>query len=115
MDTSTWQSFGVDGNRDGRHSPYDPADAIPAAPRYLRASGAPDDLRAALFANNHADWDVAQVLAKAAEYRPAPTTVARRAPSTSAPRQCARYSPTAVWSSAPRSARTCAAAVSTRC
>ena len=38
---STWQSFGVDGNRDGRRSPYDPADAIPAAARYLRASGAP--------------------------------------------------------------------------
>ena len=36
---STWQSFGVDGNRDGRRSPYDPADAIPPAARYLRASG----------------------------------------------------------------------------
>lgn len=49
---STWDSYGVDGNRDGRRSPYDPADAIPAAARYLRASGAPQDYRAAVFAYN---------------------------------------------------------------
>jgi hypothetical protein len=66
---STWDRFGVDGNGDGRRSPHDPADAIPAAARYLRASGAPQDYRAALFAYNHADWYVAQVLAKAGEYR----------------------------------------------
>ena len=54
---------------DGRTSPYEPADAIPAAARYLRASGAPGDYRAALFAYNHADWYVAEVLAKAAAYR----------------------------------------------
>ena len=45
------------------------ADAIPAAARYLRAAGAPDDYHAALFAYNHAEWYVAQVLAKAAAYR----------------------------------------------
>jgi hypothetical protein len=66
---STWDRYGVDGNRDGRSSPYDPADAIPAAARYLRASGAPADYRAALFAYNHADWYVAEVLAKASAYR----------------------------------------------
>ena len=66
---STWDSYGVDGNGDGRTSPYDPADAIPAAARYLRASGAPGDYRAALFAYNHAEWYVADVLAKAAVYR----------------------------------------------
>ena len=70
--TSTWDRYGVDGNDDGRTSPYDPADAIPAAARYLRASGAPRDYRAALFAYNHADWYVAEVLAKAAAYRGAP-------------------------------------------
>ena len=69
---STWDAYGVDGNHDGRRSPYDPADAIPAAARYLRAAGAPGDYRAALFAYNHADWYVAQVLAKAAIYRGAP-------------------------------------------
>jgi hypothetical protein len=46
-------------------------DAIPAAARYLRASGAPADYRRALFAYNHADWYVAQVLEKAGEYRAA--------------------------------------------
>ena len=70
---STWDSYGVDGDRDGRRSPYDPADAIPAAANYLRASGAPQDYRAALFAYNHADWYVAQVLALADRYRGAPT------------------------------------------
>jgi hypothetical protein len=66
---STWDRYGVDGDGDGRRSPYEPADAIPAAARYLRASGAPADYRAALFAYNHADWYVAEVLAKAAVYR----------------------------------------------
>jgi hypothetical protein len=69
---STWDRYGVDGDDDGRRSPYDPADAIPAAARYLRAAGAPEDYRAALFAYNHADWYVAQVLGKAAAYRGAP-------------------------------------------
>ena len=68
---STWDSYGVDGNGDGTKSPYDPADAIPAAARYLVASGAPDDYRKAIFAYNHAVWYVNQVLAKADQYRSA--------------------------------------------
>src|SRR5262245_15256518 len=68
---STWDRFGVDGDGDGRKSPYDPADAIPAAARYLAASGAPGDYRAALFAYNHAGWYVNEVLAKADAYRAA--------------------------------------------
>jgi hypothetical protein len=70
---STWDSYGVDGNHDGHTSPYDPADAIPAAARYLRASGAPGDYRRAIFAYNHADWYVADVLAQADKYRGAAT------------------------------------------
>jgi len=66
---STWDRYGVDGNHNGHTSPYEPADAIPAAARYLHASGAPTDYHAALFAYNHADWYVAEVLAKAATYR----------------------------------------------
>ncbi len=31
---ATWRLFGVDGDRDGRTDPLDPADAIPAAARY---------------------------------------------------------------------------------
>jgi hypothetical protein len=69
---STWDGFGVDGNRDGRRSPYDPADAIPAAASYLQANGAPGDYQRALLAYNHAQWYLDQVLAKAAEYRAAP-------------------------------------------
>jgi hypothetical protein len=66
---STWDRYGVDGNRDGRRSPYDPEDAILAAARYLRASGAPADYPRAIFAYNHADWYVAEVLAQAELYR----------------------------------------------
>src|SRR4051794_28834346 len=66
---STWDRYGVDGNHNGRSSPYEPADEIPAAARYLRAAGAPADYHAALFAYNHADWYVNAVLAKAAAYR----------------------------------------------
>src|ERR671916_341036 len=41
--SSTWGSMGVDGDGDGWKNVYYPADAIPAAARYLVASGAPDD------------------------------------------------------------------------
>ncbi len=77
---STWDSYGVDGNNDGRKSPYDPADAIPAAARYLRASGAPADYRRAIFAYNHADWYVADVLAQAETYRGASTGASTTSP-----------------------------------
>ena len=40
-------------------------DAIFTAARYLRASGATRDLPAAIFAYNHADWYVAEVLLRA--------------------------------------------------
>ena len=73
---STWHQYAVDGDGDGRRSPYDPADAIPTAARYLRDAGAPEDYRAALYAYNHADWYVAEVLAKAEQYRGAPSASA---------------------------------------
>jgi len=66
---NTWDRYGVDANHDGRRDPHDPADAIPAAARYLRASGAPADWRRAIFAYNHAGWYVDQVLAQAKRYR----------------------------------------------
>ncbi|WP_422647329.1 NlpC/P60 family protein [Actinoalloteichus caeruleus] len=49
-------------------SRYDPHDAIHAAALYLCDSGAPDDLHAAVFAYNRADWYVAKVLAQAQTY-----------------------------------------------
>ncbi|HMS62195.1 MAG TPA: lytic murein transglycosylase [Solirubrobacteraceae bacterium] len=62
---STWASYGVDANNDGRRDPYNPVDAIFAAARYLRAAGAGEDLRRAIFAYNHADWYVNDVLRRA--------------------------------------------------
>ena len=59
---ATWSAYGVDGDGDGRRNPDDPADAIPAAARYLRANGAPADWYGAVFAYNHADWYVRDVL-----------------------------------------------------
>ncbi|APU15293.1 C40 family peptidase [Actinoalloteichus fjordicus] len=49
-------------------SRYDPHDAVHAAALYLCDSGAPDDLYAAIFAYNRADWYVAKVLAQADTY-----------------------------------------------
>jgi Transglycosylase SLT domain len=66
---STWTTYGVDGDGDGRRDRWDAADAIYAAARYLRASGAPGDYRAAILAYNHAGWYVAQVRRWAARYR----------------------------------------------
>ncbi len=64
----TWQRYGVDGNGDGRRDVYDPADAIPAAARLLRANGAPADMERAIYAYNHADWYVKKVMDCAAAY-----------------------------------------------
>jgi murein DD-endopeptidase MepM/ murein hydrolase activator NlpD len=62
---SSWKSFGVDANSDGKKDPYNPVDAIFAAARYLKAAGADTDLRKAIFAYNHADWYVDSVLMRA--------------------------------------------------
>jgi hypothetical protein len=72
---STWDSYGVDGNADGNRSPFDFEDAIPAAARYLQASGAPADWDSALFAYNHAGWYVAEVQRWAERYRGAATSL----------------------------------------
>ena len=61
----TWKEYGTDANRDGRKDPFNPVDAIFAAARYLRAAGADQDLRRAIFAYNHADWYVESVLMRA--------------------------------------------------
>ena len=62
---ATWRAYGVDGNGDGRADPYNPFDAIFAAARYLSAAGYGNDMRAAIFAYNHADWYVRSVLLRA--------------------------------------------------
>jgi hypothetical protein len=65
---STWQAWAVDADGDGRRDPYDPADAIFTAARYLAASGAPGDWRRAIYAYNHAGWYVRDVWAHAQHY-----------------------------------------------
>ena len=65
---STWKAYGVDANEDGRKDPYNPLDAICAAARYLRAAGGQEDLRTAIFAYNHADWYVDEVILYARQY-----------------------------------------------
>jgi peptidoglycan hydrolase CwlO-like protein len=66
---STWETSGVDGNGDGVANVMDPEDTIPAAARYLKAGGAPQDWYRALYSYNHADWYVKKVLAVAEAYR----------------------------------------------
>lgn len=64
----TWASYGVDANGDGRKDPYNPVDAICAAARYLRAAGGTERLREAIFAYNHANWYVEDVLELTRQY-----------------------------------------------
>ena len=63
---SSWTSFGVDADGDGRKDPYSIPDSVFATARLLRYLGAPADWRAAIFGYNHAWWYVDEVLAKAA-------------------------------------------------
>jgi Transglycosylase SLT domain len=65
---SSWEAYGVDANNDGRKDPYNPVDAICAAANYLDAAGASEDLSTAIFAYNHADWYVDEVLLYARQY-----------------------------------------------
>jgi soluble lytic murein transglycosylase-like protein len=64
----TWASYGVDANGDGVADPNNPEDAIYAAAAYLKAAGMPADTYGAIFAYNHADWYVEEVLANAGCY-----------------------------------------------
>jgi len=77
---ATWAAYGVDADGDGSRDPADPDDAIYAAGRYLAASGAPGDWYRALFAYNHADWYVQQVLALADSYQGACTLTVEAGP-----------------------------------
>ena len=61
----TWAAYGTDANKDGRKDPYNPVDAIFAAARYLKAANYENDVRAAIWAYNHADWYVDSVLLRA--------------------------------------------------
>ena len=68
---STFVAYAVDGDGDGIANIQDPADAIYSAARYLCAWGAGlggQSLYAAIFAYNHADWYVREVIQLAIAY-----------------------------------------------
>jgi len=65
---ATWATYGVDANGDGVKDPNDPEDAIFAAAGYLATAGMPGNTYEAIFAYNHADWYVQDVLAAAGCY-----------------------------------------------
>ena len=60
-----WAQYGVDANGDGFKDPYNPADAIFAAARYLRAAGGDENVRAAVYSYNHSQAYVASVMLRA--------------------------------------------------
>src|SRR5438093_2902513 len=65
---STWLRWGVDANRDGVADPWNPDDAVFSAARYLAAAGGTTDLYRGVYAYNHADWYVREVLSLADLY-----------------------------------------------
>ena len=64
----SWPPFGVDADGDGVKDPYSIPDSIFATANLLHASGAPGDWHAALFAYNHAEWYVDEVLENAKRF-----------------------------------------------
>ena len=62
---STWRRYGVDATGSGTRDPYNAADAIFAAARYLAAAGAKHNLPQAIFAYNHSHAYVRSVLLRA--------------------------------------------------
>jgi murein DD-endopeptidase MepM/ murein hydrolase activator NlpD len=65
---ATWMEYGIDANGDGIADPWNPADAIYSAARYLAANGASSNLYDAVYQYNHADWYVNEVLGIAQLY-----------------------------------------------
>jgi murein DD-endopeptidase MepM/ murein hydrolase activator NlpD len=65
---STWMRWGTDADGDGVADPWNPDDAVYSAARYLAAAGAHEDLERAIFAYNHAQWYVDDVMELAAVF-----------------------------------------------
>ena len=60
-----WKQWGVDAGGSGYMDPYDPADAIFAAARYLSAAGGSAHIRTAVYAYNHSQAYVESVMLRA--------------------------------------------------
>lgn len=72
---STWQRYGVDATDSDVADPYNAADAIFSAARYLDAAGASTNLPAAIFAYNHSTAYVESVLLRAELLSGVPSTL----------------------------------------
>jgi hypothetical protein len=62
---SSWARYGVDATGSGYEDPYNPADAIFAAARYLAAAGGAQHIRAAVYSYNHSAAYVEAVMLRA--------------------------------------------------
>jgi hypothetical protein len=65
---SSWEEYGQDANGDGIKDVYGIPDSIYGTANYMHLSGAPADWHGAIFAYNHAEWYVEEVLEKAASF-----------------------------------------------
>ena len=81
---ATWARYGVDADGDGSADRWDAADAVFAAANYLKASGAPADIPGAVFAYNHSQAYVDEVLRWASAYAAALGAGAAGAPTAAA-------------------------------
>ena len=84
FEPATFAQYAVDGDHDGQLSPYDPADAIYTAAAMLCANGAASGtaagIRQAIFAYNHSQTYISDVLGWAARYTiPVPSGAAATA------------------------------------
>jgi murein DD-endopeptidase MepM/ murein hydrolase activator NlpD len=61
----TWLRWGADYDGDGVADPWNARDAVFSAARYLAAAGGDSDISRAVFAYNHAQWYVNEVLSLA--------------------------------------------------
>jgi len=64
----TWLRWGTDASGDGIADPWNADDAVHSAARYLAAAGGRADISRAIFAYNHAQWYVDDVLQLAAVF-----------------------------------------------
>jgi Transglycosylase SLT domain len=64
----TWPGYAVDANGDGKKDVYSIPDSIFATAKYMRANGAPGNWHEAIFAYNHAEWYVEEVLEDAKKF-----------------------------------------------
>lgn len=77
---STWQTYGLSASGNGAPDRWNPADAIVSAANFLKQNGAPDNIEQAVFAYNHSQAYVQQVLAWAGLYTAAYTATSSTQP-----------------------------------